>query len=125
MSLINQILTAAASSHASDIHISSAGQAMMRVRGRLIPVSGDIFPADVVWHMAEEMMNGEQLEMLRSVGECDFAYEIEGLSRYRVNIYMTRGAPAIALRAIPTDIPPLTALSIPRRSSICIRKSTG
>ena len=73
MSLINQILTAAASSHASDIHISSAGQAMMRVRGRLIPVSGDIFSADAVWHMAEEMMNGEQLEMLRSVGECDFA----------------------------------------------------
>ena len=125
MSLINQILTAAASSHASDIHISSAGQAMMRVRGRLIPVSGDIFSADAVWHMAEEMMNGEQLEMLRSVGECDFAYEIEGLSRYRVNIYMTMGAPAIALRAIPTDIPPLTALSIPQTVVDLYQKKHG
>lgn len=76
---------------------------MMRVRGRLVPVSGDIFSADAVWHMAEEMMNEEQLETLRGVGECDFAYEIEGISRYRVNIYMTMGAPAIALARHPTD----------------------
>ena len=41
---------------------------MMRVRGRLVPVSGDIFSADAVWRMAEEMMNEEQLETLRGVG---------------------------------------------------------
>lgn len=125
MSIIGQILKIAATAGASDIHISSAGQAMMRVRGRLTPISGDIFSADMVWKMAEEMMTDGQMEEMRSVGECDFAYEIAGVSRYRVNAYMSMGAPAIALRAIPTEIPPLSALSIPQTVVDLYQKKHG
>lgn len=62
---------------------------------------------------------------MRNVGEYDFAYEIAGVSRYRVNAYMSMGAPAIALRAIPTEIPPLSALSIPQTVVDLYQKKHG
>ena len=125
MSMILEILAAAASAQASDIHISSEGQVMMRVKGRLYPVTGNVFSCENVWQMAEEIMSEEQLETLRGVGECDFAYEVKGLSRYRVNIYMSMGMPTMALRAIPTNIPPLTSLSIPQTIIDLYQKKHG
>ena len=73
----------------------------------------------------QEMMTDGQMEEMRSVGECDFAYEIVGVSRYRVNAYMSMGAPAIALRAIPTEIPPLSALGIPQTVVDLYQKKHG
>ena len=46
-------------------------------------------------------------------GEADFAYQLEGVSRFRVNAFRQRGTTSIALRAIPYNVRTIDELGLP------------
>ena len=46
-------------------------------------------------------------------GEADFAYQLEGVSRFRVNAFRQRGTISIALRAIPYNVRTIDELGLP------------
>ena len=50
---------------------------------------------------------------LETQGSCDLSYSLEGLSRFRVNIFRQRGTYGIVLRVIPTSIPGFAELNLP------------
>ncbi|WP_254639723.1 ATPase, T2SS/T4P/T4SS family, partial [Cohnella sp. GbtcB17] len=119
------LLRAAHEAGASDLHISVDSPPILRVHGKLQPVGEEKVTAEEAVHMALALIDAEQTERFERAGELDFSYELEGLSRFRVNAYRQRGKVSIAVRTIPTQIPTLEQLQLPPILSTLAAKPQG
>ena len=110
---MNELCAEAARLEASDIHIISGYPPMIRLTGKLQPVSKE---AILTSAMAQELLlstcSSEQKELFTTNKEIDFSYVVPQ-GRFRVNIYLQRDSVAGAFRYIPTKIRSMEELSLP------------
>ncbi|MFP5246750.1 MAG: type IV pilus twitching motility protein PilT, partial [Thermoanaerobaculia bacterium] len=90
---------------ASDLHMSSGAIPMVRHDGEIKPMPGrSVLTAAemerILWTIAPE----RNREEFRRRHDTDFAYEIEGLSRFRCNFFMDRKGMGAVFRVIPSKI---------------------
>jgi twitching motility protein PilT len=99
---------------ASDLHISVGHPPVLRITGRLVPLTKfkKIIPEDSQG-LAFELMTDEQRERFLQKKEIDFSYSFEGKARFRVNIFFESGNISSALRLIPAKIPTIEELNLP------------
>ena len=71
------------------------------------------------------VLTDAQRHKFEEENELDFSFGIKGLSRFRGNIYMQRGAVAGAFRAISFDILNFSELGIPPIVNELIKKPKG
>ena len=110
---IDSILEDAVKAGASDVHITVASPAIMRVNGKLIRMSEEkLFPEDT-HRIVSQMITAEQLKTFEHKGELDFSYSTPGLGRFRVNIYKQRNSYCMALRVVALRIPSMEELGLP------------
>ena len=87
--------------------------------GKLTPVEGTPFsPAFTAQHtegLAHSLVGAGQrlLDDLRNTGSCDCSYFVEGLARFRVNVFKQKGTFAMVLRKLNTKIPSMEDLNLP------------
>ncbi|MEH7223082.1 type IV pilus twitching motility protein PilT [Bacillus sp. JJ1566] len=122
---MNQILHSAHEHKASDIHITAGVPPIFRINGDLRRYGKEILKQPVIEEMAKGIIPGEMWDRFKEKGELDFSYGISGVSRFRVNIYMQRGCPAIAFRVIPTSIPTIEDLELPEVLKRISKKPQG
>lgn len=122
---IDELLRQANDAGASDLHISVGSPPVMRVDGTLTFLGEKrVTPGDAE-KMADELLGAELAERFREAGEIDFAYAIEDVGRYRINIYRQRGEISIAARLIPGTIPTLEQLQLPSIITTLANKPQG
>ncbi len=100
---------------ASDIHLTSSFKPHLRIDGSI--VRQEQFAAlssDTIMAMLAEIMPRFNLEQLQDEWDTDFAYELEGVGRFRVNVFNDRYGVGSAMRLIPSEIPTLDSLGLPR-----------
>ncbi|MDQ6750619.1 MAG: type IV pilus twitching motility protein PilT [Actinomycetota bacterium] len=99
---------------ASDLHITAGAPPMLRLRGRLSALEGypELTPTDTR-EVIYSILNNDQRQRLESNWQVDFAYQIPGRARFRVNAYFQRSALGAAFRLIPAEITPLDQLGLP------------
>ena len=111
---ITQLLAFAVKNKASDLHLSVGLPPMIRVHGDVRRINVDPLDHRQVHTMIYDIMNDSQRKVYEDLLEVDYAFEIEGLSRFRVNAFnQQRGAGAV-FRTIPTKILTLDQLEAPR-----------
>jgi twitching motility protein PilT len=108
------LLLEVADRRASDLHLTAGAPPMVRVRGRLTPVEGYpvLTPTDTR-EIVYSILSSSQRQKLEQNWQLDFAYQIPGRSRFRVNAYFQRAALGAAFRLIPFEIVPLETLGLP------------
>jgi twitching motility protein PilT len=113
--VISDLLIAAVTSGASDLHMKVGSYPMMRVAGALVPIStgARLEIADTA-AMAASMLSPDQREKFEHTREIDLAYSQPGLGRFRVNIFQQRGTIGIVMRVIPTRVPSIDELNLPQ-----------
>ncbi len=99
---------------ASDLHLTAGAPPMVRVRGRLTPIDGypSLTPSDTR-EIIYSILSNAQRQKLETHWQLDFAYQIPGRARFRVNAYFQRTALGAAFRLIPFEITPLESLGLP------------
>jgi twitching motility protein PilT len=99
---------------ASDLHLTAGAPPMVRIRGRLIPVEGypTLTPSDTR-EIVYSILSGSQRQKFENHWQLDFAYQIPGRARFRVNAYFQRAAVGAAFRLIPFEVVPLETLGLP------------
>jgi twitching motility protein PilT len=99
---------------ASDLHITAGAPPMVRIRGRLVPMEGYpvLTPADTR-EVVYSILSNAQRQRLETEWQLDFAYQIPGRARFRVNAYFQRAALGAAFRLIPFEVAPLESLGLP------------
>jgi twitching motility protein PilT len=111
---INKLLRYAFEKRASDLHITAGSAPIFRLDGELrrLDVS-PLMPPDTEV-IAREVMGEELFQSFKDEGEADFSYGIPGISRFRVNAYHQRKSISLVFRVIPTEIPTLEKLNMPK-----------
>ena len=112
---LNEILKVAIKSGASDIHLKSGLPPMFRLDGALVPLKNAerLVPEDLQ-RMTVGIMNPVQKERYETNRECDLAYGIPGLGRFRVNVFQQRGTVAAVFRVIPFGVKSIEQLLLPK-----------
>lgn len=120
-----QLLRDTVEKGASDLHISVGVPPTMRINGKLEPIGDQIMTPNMTLEFAKAILTETQFQQFQERGEIDFSYGVNGLSRFRLNIYRQRGAVSLAVRVIPRRIPTLAELDLPPVLETLIHKPQG
>jgi twitching motility protein PilT len=110
---IRVVLEKMIAARASDLHLKTGSAPVVRVDGVLYTL--DEPPPNVaeLREVVNQLMNDEQRQYFKEHNEADFAFGVAGLARFRVNVFMQRGTPALALRHVPVEVPSIEDLHLP------------
>lgn len=123
---LEDLLLAAGQNNASDIHLSPGNYPILRIDGRLIPLSNKkILDSEVLEGIASVLLGDERKARFISEKEIDFSYESVQGTRFRVNIYYTQGRVAATLRLVPTQIKSIDELNLPQIIKVFSKLSQG
>jgi twitching motility protein PilT len=111
---INQLLQTAVASGASDLHLKVGSYPMMRVNGTLVVASEEKrLDRNDTEAIAQSMLGPDHIEKFKKNQDVDLAYSIDGLGRFRCNVFQQRGTVGLVLRVIPTKIKTIDDLCLP------------
>ncbi len=99
----------------SDLHLTSGSQPLMRLRGTLSRVKYKVLEHEELKTMLYEITPEAVIKLFEETGDVDFAYEVPGLARYRVNFFMQHRGIAAVFREIPQTILSVEQLGLPPR----------
>jgi len=131
---INILLKEVMDLGASDLHITVAISPTVRIHGDLVEMDYPKLRPEDTERLCNQILTDHHREIFEKNGEVDLSYTFSGLGRFRVNVYRQRNSMAMALRAIPTEIPTLEQLNLPdvfhtlaskRRGIILVTGPTG
>jgi twitching motility protein PilT len=98
---------------ASDLHLKVGRPPVARIFGELVELNFPIVrPADARRCM-EQLLTPQHRQQFAERREIDFAIGVQGLGRFRANLFHQRGTLSLAFRAIPFEIPSLADLDLP------------
>jgi twitching motility protein PilT len=94
----------------------------------LVPEAAAAVRVEAVWSViGDRALSGEEIEAAvlpalaahareeyQQYGIADSSYRVDGLGRFRINLHRERGRPAATVRALPSKVPGLAELHLPR-----------
>ena len=110
---LHQLLKVMFDKGASDIHITTGSPAQLRINGSLIPLKLPPLTAPETKKMCYSILTDAQKHKFEEENELDLSFGVKGLSRFRANIFMQRGAVAGSFRSIPIEIKTFEDLKLP------------
>ena len=119
MSQLNEILRAAVTAKASDVHITVGSPPLFRIHTIVQPSDFPVNTPEGSVRLLKEMLSDKRLAEFEIKRDADFSYEIAGVGRFRVNAHYQRNSVAMAFRTINDIVRPLDQLFLPESSLIC------
>ena len=107
-------LRALVDSGGSDLHCKVGSAPRVRVDGVLRKLQvPDLRPEDTD-HFVREVLRADLIEEFGRTNEADFAYGIDGVGRFRVNVFRQRGSAGLVFRRVSIGAIPLEDLGLPQ-----------
>ena len=98
---------------ASDLHLVSGQQPILRIDGDLERVKYKVLDNDALKVMLYEIAPEHKVKEFEETGDMDFAYEIPNLARYRANFFQQKYGIGAVFREIPSNILTCEDLGLP------------
>ena len=111
---VNELLKAAHSQGASDLHLKVGSHPILRINGELTPFTTESrLSQEDTLKIAFSVMSPGQRDVFKKRNDIDLAYSVPGLGRFRCNIFIQRGTIGLVFRVIPMRIPSIEELNLP------------
>src|SRR5512135_3083094 len=110
---------------ASDLHITTGAAPQFRIDGKLQTFDNTALMAPDTKRLCYSVLTDAQRHKFEEEWELDFSFGLKGLSRFRGNLYIQKGAVAGAFRSISLDILNIADLGIPPVVNELIKKPKG
>ncbi len=125
MPRIDSFLRMVAEQKASDLHFHAGVMPMIRHDGELVELPFRPLASDETRRFLHEILTPHQKERFEEDGELDFAYDLVGVARFRVNLMVQSRGPGAVFRIIPNSTPTLDQLDMPQAVKKLCRLSNG
>lgn len=110
---------------ASDIFFSVGAPPNMKIEGITAPVGKAPIKSQQMVEIAKSIMNDAQQKEFEATMELNMALSVEGIGRYRINLFRQRGEVAMVIRYIKGSIPSLEDLHLPPILSSIVMEQRG
>jgi len=125
MATLYDLLKNMIESGASDLHITTGSSPRLRVDGKLLSMDHPVLSPTDTKALCYSILTDAQKHRFEENSELDLSFGIKGLSRFRANIFMQRGAVAGAFRTIPFTIRTFNDLMLPDIVNEMVKKPRG
>src|SRR5204863_401235 len=98
---------------ASDLHLTTNSPPMIRLHGELVALAHPPLSSTDTKNLSYSLLTEAQKKKFEEESELDFSFGIKGVSRFRGNLYLQKGAVGGAYRMIPHQTPQLQTLGLP------------
>jgi twitching motility protein PilT len=112
-STIEELMRRLCEMQASDLILSAGAAPQVRLKGELQPLDPRVLTPDDTREYARALLTARQFQALEERQGLDISWGIEGVCRCRINFYRQRGSIALAIRAVPINIPSFEQLGLP------------
>jgi len=111
---MKSFLRMVAQQNASDLHLVVGKRPMLRIDGKLCPLSREKILTDKdTKAFSNVILSEDNKEKLLKDGQVDFSYSLEDKARFRTNVFFQRGYVSIAMRFITSKVRTLEELNLP------------
>jgi len=110
---IKQLLQVMVDKDASDLYLMAGAPPGYRIDGVILRLGETAINPAIIEKLANSLMNEKQKAEFATEMEMNLSAAIEGLGRFRVNVYRQRGSVGMVIRQITTEIPSLDELNLP------------
>ena len=110
---LSHYLSAMVSHGASDLFLSAGTPPALKVHGVMRRLQEDPLNPERIKRLAYSAMRESQIREFEATLECDLAVAINGLGRFRINVFRQRGEVAVVVRHVNARIPSLETLKLP------------
>jgi len=125
MSTLYELLSMMIEKNASDLHITTGSPPRFRIDGKLMHIDEPPLTPTDTKSVCYSILTDSQKHKFEENNELDLSFGVKGLSRFRGNIFMQRGAVAGAFRAIPFGIRGFKELGVPEIVNELVKKPRG
>jgi twitching motility protein PilT len=125
MAAIDEYLAEVLQRKGSDLHFMSGDPARLRVYGDLQALRPEPLKADFVRETLLEIMPQKAISRFEEKDGADFAYQVPGLARFRVNVMRHLHGMGAVMRVIPSAALSLDQLSMPDAVRNMCRVNSG
>jgi twitching motility protein PilT len=98
---------------ASDLHLVSGSQPILRVHGEMERVKYKVMENDELKAILYEICPENKIKVFEETGDIDFGYEVPNLARYRCNFFQQKWGVGAVFREIPSEILTAEQLGLP------------
>ncbi|MFH2138839.1 MAG: type IV pilus twitching motility protein PilT [Candidatus Omnitrophota bacterium] len=110
---LSQLLRILIERNASDLHLGAHTPPHMRIDEKMVPLDMPSLSPGEVKDIIYAVLSPEEIAKFETNRELDRSFEIEGLSRFRMNVFFQRSFVGTAIRAIPFKILSFTECGLP------------
>ena len=119
------LLKAMVDQGASDLHITTGVPPEFRIHGRMVKVKTDPMAPEDSRELCYSILSDSQKQTFEKESELDFSFAVPGVSRFRGNLFMQKGAVSGVFRRIPIDIPDFDQMKLPPILKKVIKRPNG
>ena len=98
---------------ASDLHLSTGNQPILRINGELVRVDAPPLENDDLKALVYEIAPEIKIKQYEETGDVDFGYEYPDMARFRANFFNQKNGIAAVFRLIPSKVFTLEDLALP------------
>ena len=125
MARLDELLRQMKQQGASDLHLTSGSAPYMRINGDMVKLHYRDVSADTCQALVFEILTENQKEHFTENCDLDLSYPLNGVGRFRVNVFMQRNGISAVFRLIPEHIKTLDELDLPEQLAHLIDASEG
>jgi twitching motility protein PilU len=111
---IKLLLRLMSEKNASDLFFSAGAPPFMKIEGISTPMGTGALPGKALKEIAYSLMDERLIEEFEEEWECNFAFSLDDVGRFRVNVFKQRGEVGMVMRHIKYNVPALENLGLPR-----------
>jgi twitching motility protein PilT len=112
---ILSLIRLASEKGASDLHLIASKAPIMRLYGKLQPVDEmPVMTSEDIGLAFKKMAPEEDISRFEHFPELDFGYNTPDSGRLRVNVSKQRGTISLAIRLVPSGVPSVDQLGLPK-----------
>ena len=122
---IHDLLRLTVAKGASDLHLKAGGVPVLRIDGELVPQQmPEMTPEDMERLFEQATTDAQRISFAEGL-ELDFAYQADGIGRFRINAYLQGCTISLACRPIRTQLPTIEELGLPEVCKSLVLKPRG
>ncbi len=111
---LDRYLTTCVDRGGSDLHLQTGARPALRILGDVVFLEEDVLGHQTTEALCKEVLDESHFNTLFKTGSVDFAYEVKDLARFRANFLLQHYGYGIVMRVIPSRIPTLEELNLPK-----------
>ena len=110
---IKQLMKTLVERNGSDLHLTGDSLPYFRIQGQIVPADSEVLSEEQMHQELESLLGKDKLLTVKTNKELDCSYGLEGVARFRLNIFFDRGHISCVMRALSTNIPSFSFIGLP------------